>query len=270
MMKRVGDADGQRKQHQEDLQRIRGFRLIDDDFMNACLDDNIEGTELILRIVMGKPDITVKRVRAQHVMKNLQGRDIWLDIDATDDVGREYDIEIQRADKGAARKRARYHSSMLDAQLLRPGDDFSALPETYIIFITENDVIGDNLPIYTVERMITNVGKPFDDGEHIIYVNGRFDGSSAIGKLMHDFRCEKPSEMYYKELAERAHYLKETEGGRDTMCKIMEELLNDEKLQTAMRMLAKGKYSIEEIAEISDLTVEQVKTLAEKVRPLSA
>ena len=29
--------------HEEDLQRIRGFRLIDDDFMNACFDDNIEG-----------------------------------------------------------------------------------------------------------------------------------------------------------------------------------------------------------------------------------
>ena len=26
------------KQHQEDLQRLRGLRLIDDDFMNACFD----------------------------------------------------------------------------------------------------------------------------------------------------------------------------------------------------------------------------------------
>ena len=38
--------------HEEDLQRIRGFRLIDDDFMNACFDDNIEGTELLLRIIL--------------------------------------------------------------------------------------------------------------------------------------------------------------------------------------------------------------------------
>ena len=43
------------QQHQEDLQRIRGFRLIDDDFMNACFDDNIEGTELLLRIILNKP-----------------------------------------------------------------------------------------------------------------------------------------------------------------------------------------------------------------------
>ena len=72
------------QQHQEDLQRIRGFRLIDDDFMNACFDDNIEGTELILRIILGKPDLSVKSVKTQKVMKNLLGRDIWPDIDATD------------------------------------------------------------------------------------------------------------------------------------------------------------------------------------------
>ena len=103
------------KQHQEDLQRIRGFRLIDDDFMNACFDGNIAGTELILRIILNKPDISVKRVETQKLMKNLLGRDVWLDIDATDSNNAEYDIEVQRADKGADRKRARYHSSMLDS-----------------------------------------------------------------------------------------------------------------------------------------------------------
>jgi len=33
-------------------------------------------------------------------------------------------------------------------------------------------VIDGNLPIYTIERQITNIGEPFNDGEHIIYVNG--------------------------------------------------------------------------------------------------
>ena len=82
------------QQHQEDLQRIRGFRLIDDDFMNACFDDNIEGTELILRIILGKSDLSVKSVKTQKVMKNLLGRDIWLDIDVTDSENTEIDIEI--------------------------------------------------------------------------------------------------------------------------------------------------------------------------------
>ena len=57
--------------HQEDLQRIRGFRLIDDDFMNACFDNNIEGTELVLRIILNRNDISVKSVKTQKLMKNL-------------------------------------------------------------------------------------------------------------------------------------------------------------------------------------------------------
>ncbi len=63
------DMDKERL-HQEDLQRIRGFRLIDDDFMNACFDNNIEATELILRIILGRDDILVKSVKTQKLMKN--------------------------------------------------------------------------------------------------------------------------------------------------------------------------------------------------------
>lgn len=256
------------RQHQEDLQRIRGFRLIDDDFMNACLEDNIEGVELILRIVLDKPDISVKQVRAQKVMKNLLGRDIWLDIDAFDASGKEYDIEVQRADKGADRKRARYHSSILDAHLLRPGEDFSSLPDTYIIFITENDVIGGNKPIYTIERQITNLGEPFHDGEHIIYVNGEDkDGATELGKLMHDFFCTDPDDMHFKQLADKVRYFKEDEKGVAAMCKVMEDMRAEAswqtKVESVLRWMAKG-LSLEDIAEGEGLTLEQVQGIVEQ------
>lgn len=195
------------RQHQEDLQRLRGLRLIDDDFMNACFDGFTDGAQLLLRIILKKPDIRVKSVKTQSRMKNLLGRDICLDIDADDDTGKEYNVEIQRANKGADRKRARYHSSILDAHLLHPGDDFSDLPETFVILITENDVIGDGLPLYLIDRQITNTGKAFDDGEHIIYVNGENkDASTELGKLMHDFFCTDPDDMHYKELADKVRY----------------------------------------------------------------
>ena len=148
----------QERLHQEDLQRIRGFRLIDDDFLNACFDGYIEGTELLLRIILNRDDIQVKQVQTQRQMKNLLGRDVRLDIDAVDSEGQEIDIEVQRADHGAARRRARYYSSILDAHLLKPGDTFDKLPETYVIFLTENDVLGAGLPLYTIERQITNLG----------------------------------------------------------------------------------------------------------------
>lgn len=235
--------------------------------MNACFDDNIEGTELILRIILNKPDISVKRVKTQRVMKNLLGRDIWLDIDAADSENTEIDIEIQRADKGADRKRARYHSSILDAHLLKAGEEFDKLSETYVIFITENDVIGKGKPIYRIERCIVDEVEFFYDGEHIIYVNGNDKNSATeLGRLMHDFFCTNPNDMYFKELAERARYFKEDEKGVAAMCKVMEDMRNETeertRIEVANRWIKLGKLSIEDIADVSQLSIEKVRELA--------
>ena len=258
------------KQHQEDLQRLRGLRLIDDDFMNACFDGFIDGAELLLRIILNKPDIRVKSVKTQRWMKNLLGRDICLDIDADDENGKEYNVEVQRADKGADRKRARYHSSILDTHLLQPGDDFSDLPETFVIFITVNDVIGGGLPLYTIDRQIVNMNQPFDDGEHIIYVNGAAkDASTELGKLMHDFFCTDPDDMLYKELADKVRYFKEDEKGVETMCSVLEEMRNESakravenrNIEVANTLLKLGKLTVEEIAASAGLTIDRVKEL---------
>ena len=239
------------KQHQEDLQRLRGLRLIDDDFMNACFDGYTDGAELLLRIILNKPDLRVKSVKTQRRMKNLIGRDICLDIDADDAAGKEYNIEVQRADKGADRKRARYHSSILDAHLLHPGDDFSNLPETFVIFITENDVIGKGKPIYSIERRIDDTDELFDDGEHIIYVNGADkDASTELGKLMHDFFCTDPDDMNYKKLADKVRYFKEDEKGVAAMCKVMEDMRNEESKKTKV-------IDIESVMESFGVTVEK-------------
>ena len=258
-------------QHQEDLQRIRGFRMIDDDFMNVVFDDNVEGTELLLRIILDNPTINVNSVKTQRVMKNLLGRDVWLDIDANDDTGKEYNIEIQRADKGAERKRARYHSSIKDAHLLKAGDDFSKLPESYVIFITENDVMKGGLPIYFIERVITHTGEPFNDGEHIVYVNGEDKNSSTeLGRLMHDFYCTDADDMHFKQLADRVRYFKENEEGVKRMCATLEKMRDETakkaaeqtKVSIAIDMIKEGRLSLEEIAKYSKLTIDKVKALA--------
>ena len=258
--------DEKEKQHQEDLQRLKGLRLIDDDFMNACFDGYTDGVQLLLRIILDKPDIRVKSVKTQRRMKNLLGRDICLDIDADDETGKEYNVEVQRADKGADRKRARYHSSILDAHLLQPGDDFTGLPETFVIFITENDVIGKGKPLYRIERRIEETNDLFDDGEHIIYVNGADkDASTALGKLMHDFFCTDPDDMHYKELADKVRYFKEDEKGVAAMCKVMEDMRKESKweqiVESVRRWISMG-LSHEQIAKGEGITLEQVREIA--------
>ena len=162
------------QKHQEDLQRLRAFRLLDDDFFTKCFDGNTECIQLVLRIVLDKPDLSVVDVRTQVFVENLLNRSVRLDVLATDQVGRKFNIEIQRADKGAGRRRARYNSSMMDANLLKKGEDFESLPETFVVFITENDVIGKGRPVYPIERCFIDTGEKFEDGSHILYVNGAY------------------------------------------------------------------------------------------------
>lgn len=126
--------------HQEDLQRIREFRLLDDDFMSKVF-ENKQCSELLLQVILNRNDIKVQNVYIQFDIKNLQGRSVRLDILAVDNSGKIYNIEIQRSNNGAGVKRARYNSSMLDSNITEPGDKYEKLNETYIIFITENDII---------------------------------------------------------------------------------------------------------------------------------
>ena len=253
------------QKHQEDLQRLRGFRLLDDDFLTKCFEGDTASIELVLQIVLEKPDLKVLDVRTQVFVENLLNRSVRLDILATDRTGAKLNVEVQRSDKGAGRKRARYNSSMMDANLLKKGEDFDKLPETWVIFITENDVMGKGLPLYPIERCFLGTGERFEDGSHILYVNGAYRGDTPIGKLMHDFSCTDAADMYYGTLADRVRFFKESKEGIEIMCRAMEDMRNqtlkEGMKEVALRMLAAGKYALEEIVNISGLSLEEVKQL---------
>ena len=107
----------------------------------------------------------------------------------------------------------------------------------------------------------------FEDGEHIIYVNGSMKAKdTALGKLMSDLYCTKADDMCYEELSKRVRQYKETEEGVDTMCDILDEMKNDVRTETrienARKMINSGKLSLDEIAEFSGLSIEKVRELA--------
>lgn len=264
--------DTSEKLHRQDLERVKLLRYMDDDFMTVCLADNFEGVELILQIVLGRTDIKVTSVRTQELMKNLQGRSAVLDVHAVDSTGKEFDVEIQRSGSGAGAKRARHNSSLLDAHILKAGDETEDIPDSYVIFITENDVMGGNQPLYPVERYVT-IGEDrvlFGDGSHILYVNGKYRGNDAVGKLMHDFSCKNPDDMNYEALAGRARYFKQDKEGVAAMCKMMEDMRNEAALEnareTAERLIKKGKMTLEEIAEcVPVLSLDELKEIEMRV-----
>lgn len=255
------------------LEVLRSFCLFDDAFFSKCLDGGNECVELILSIILGRNDLKVVNTRTQEFIANVTEHSVALDIFAEDGCGRIYDIEIQQSEAGADRKRARFYSSMIDSDQLSKGRKYSEVPETYVIFITESDVMKKGDSAYFIERCIMNTGELFGDESHIVYVNGAYRDDSPIGRLMHDFSCRNADEMHYKVLRDRVKFFKENKEGRDTMSKAMEDLvkLYEKKWESqkardvALRLLSgvKYKYTAEEIADISGLDLEEVRKLQE-------
>ncbi len=106
--------------------------------------------------------------------------------------------------------------------MLKAGQEFSELQDSYMVFITRADIFKHGIPIYTINRHFEEIDDIFDDGSHIVYVNGNYKGDDTVGRLMHDFGCKESKDMYYPELARGMRHFKE-EGGRKKMCEAVEK-----------------------------------------------
>ena len=83
---------------------------------------------------------------------------------------------------------------------------------------------------------------------------------------MYDLSCSNPDNMNYKELADRARYFKRDKEGQKIMSRIMEEIVNEEKIEAAKRMLDDGELTIDKIAKYLALPNEIVEKLADSLQ----
>lgn len=270
----------------EDYAKLQLSTLMDDEFMKIFFEDNLSAVEFVLRIIMNKKDLIVKSAKGQQFLRGNEGfHSVRLDVYAIDSEGRHYDIEIQNASSGASAYRARYNSTMIDANILRAKEDYSVLKdrENVVIFITATDVLKGNLPIYTIERTITQTGKSFGDGTYIIYVNASIqDTTTELGKLMHDFTCPNTSEMCYAMLAEQVKAVKKG----DKAMSVWKDMRDDERAKgraegfaegetkgvlkaskdIALKLLRAGIMTLDEVAEYCTLPLEYVKSLYASIK----
>ncbi|MCI6233238.1 MAG: Rpn family recombination-promoting nuclease/putative transposase [Selenomonas sp.] len=266
------------------LDVIAALRLIDDTFFHACLADNVEGMEYILRIILDRPQLVVREMQTQEDVPNLYGRAVRFDVFATDADGTAYDIEVQRSDGGADPHRARFNASMMDTMHVEKGEEWKGLPKVVVIFITEHDVLKGGKPLYHVERTIRELdGKRFEDDADILYVNGAFQDDTPLGRLMQDFFCTEPSKMHSGMLAERAAFFKSDEHGVMTMCKVIEEYAKKvygpeiekanaegraegiaEKTLRTIRNQLKRRVAYADIASDNETTIDEVMRIAKE------
>ena len=256
--------EGIEERYERYKEKIKNYTIMDDIFMRNVLKE--QGcTEYILQVIMNQKDLQVLEQTLQKDYKNLQGRSAILDCVARDERARQFNVEIQGDNEGASPERARYHSCLLDMNILSPREPFTGLPETYIIFITRNDVLRYDRIICHITRKVEEEGKDFGDGSHIIYVNSKKREDTELGKLMHDLHCKESGEMHSKILASRVRELKETEKGVSEMCRDMEEIYGEgmeegerKKARETVLSLAELKMSEEQISQIVKMPLEVV------------
>lgn len=253
---------------------LQKLTIMNDVFMRNVFKKR-ECTEYVLQVILNRKGLKITEQILQKDYKNLQGRSAILDCVAKAADGKQMNVEIQQENEGASPKRARYHSGLMDMNTLNPGQNFDALPESYVIFITRDDVLGYGLQIYHVNRKIEEVSEDFKDEAHIIYVNSKIQDDTELGRLMHDLNCKNAADMYSKILADRVRELKETQKGERILFNELEEIYSEgvesgerrgelRKAKEATISLAKMGLSVDKIAQALNINVETVEEWLEE------
>ena len=215
------------------------FNLLSNVFMSVALDD-IPACQHVLRVLLGRKDLRVTKIRSQYRISKLTSHDAILDILAEDSEGKLCNIEIQRADTLDHARRSRFYGAMIDSKYLEKGKMYDELPEVHIIYISETDIWKAGYTSYAVEKRFKNTDIEYDDGFHVLYVNAAVDDGSETADLMRYFKTANPMDTSQGELSKRIHFLKCEEGGYKIMCEISEKIYRKGKMEGKMEGRMEG------------------------------
>lgn len=243
--------------------RVAKLRPIDDVFFEA-LAQNPKVCQEILRVILEDDKLVVNDVITQNSERNIYGRSVRLDALCTLGTGEKCNIEVQRSDNDDHLRRARFNASVITAINSDPGTKFENVKDVCIVYISQFDVFKQGKTIYRVDKMIRETGIYVDDGLREIFVNTAVNDGSDISELMSCFLAERVDNPKFPELSNEVKRLKETEGGLDVMCDIMEqynqEAVDKEIKQRIVKMAKKG-FQIKDIADIYDKTVDEIESI---------
>ncbi|MCM1123882.1 MAG: hypothetical protein NC416_14975 [Eubacterium sp.] len=154
-----------------------------------------EAYEDVLSIILDETDLRLREVKVEQVVLNKSGkRAIRLDAWAQDVQNRQFDMEMQNnANADDIRKRSRFYQGMIDTPILKSGKEtrYKHLPSTAIIFITQDDIFGKNLAMYTFRERCEEVPElSLDDGTSKIFLNmTSMNGRPELISLLQYMKC---------------------------------------------------------------------------------
>lgn len=210
---------------EEKKEKVQDFRPIDDVFFEV-LAKNKGVCEEMLRTILEDSTLIVEDVIVQSDERNIYGRSVRLDALCTLGNGVKCNIEIQRSNNDNHLKRARFNASVITARSSQTGMNFDDVIELYIVYISEFDFLKRDKTIYHIEKVIRETGEAVDDGLHEIFVNTTIDDGTDIAELMSCLTKKEVKNAKFPRLSAEVKRLKETEGGLNAVCEVMEKYEN--------------------------------------------
>ncbi len=259
-------------------ERLDRLTLPDDSFFRLVMKDRPECITLLITVILEKHDIDVDEVILQADDHSLEHRSVVFDVLVRDVMGNYYNVEIQNGREGASERRIRVNSAHLDVRMLSKGMSANEIMDSYVIVICDEDYFDKKRTIVEVERYFDD-GCAYNDGNHIIYFNTSvMDLNTPEGKLAYDLKCTEPEKMHYNELREAVAAYKNSETGERKMSSVWKEVedegiakgiikgKSERSAEVARNLLAQKVLSNEQIAQATDLSLDEVSRIKAQMK----
>ena len=281
--------------YKEVIVPVKQFKnlTIQDDFMFAkVMTANLELTKKAIEVITERKVEDIQFHKAQYTSNPyIEAKGTRFDVLLEGDDVR-YDIEMQVRKQNDLTQRNTYYTSMLVVDSLRKGMSYKELPHIFVIFICIFDPFGVGKERYIASERLSSEGKDITDkanyngGYDKIYLNAgpvkptHTEGNKDLTNFLEYIRNNVISD----ELTEEMNNLVEnTKVNAEVELEYMtlEEKLNEFKaegiaegekkkaIETANKMLQKGKYSISEIAELTQLSEEDVEKIVQELKNMT-
>lgn len=266
------------------LEKWNSLTLANNFIFCKVLEENPDVCKELLEMLL---DIKIDRIeqpKSEQTFKtDFDSRGIRLDVYVKDGTGRCFDIEIQTSNYMRLEKRARYYQGLMDVDSIQSGQEYSALKDSYVIFLCLGDAFGHRLPVYTFRyRAEEDKNILMNDGTVNIFFNATMYDKMQSENLRSFFKylCGKNSDDNFTDrlsaLVERVKMnaqwrhrymtieqeikLQVEARTKERLNEKLNEKLDESKLEIAKNLL-KINISPEQIAMATGLSLEQVKSL---------
>lgn len=248
-----------------------------DDFLFDVMTMDLDACKIIIELSLG---IRLKNIRwkeGQKVFHNLPGkRAVRLDFCAEDEDGNLFDVEMQKRNIGNIPKRTRFYQALLDAPLLKSGEEgFDNLKPLYIVMVCGFDLFGLKKYRYTFENFCREVpGMSLGDECRKIVLNTKGENDEEEERSLIDFlhyieqsneeNLPEDCDDRLKELHKKILHIKSSEEMEVTYMKaeererlIREESKREGKEELLTELVRDGIISEEEASKRLQISLEE-------------